>query len=68
MYPDESVSPILIYISTVGYADVAHKAPEQSGSEASYIWDKDLKEESSPVCVLGWFLIVCVQGLKTGCT
>lgn len=39
MYPDESVSPILIYISTVGYADLAHKAPEQSGSEASYIWD-----------------------------
>lgn len=37
MHPDESVSPILIYISTVGYADVAHKAPEQSGSEASYI-------------------------------
>lgn len=50
MYPDQSVSPILIYISTVGYADLAHKAPEQSGSEASYIWDKDLKEESSPVC------------------
>lgn len=68
MYPDESVSPILIYISTEGYADAAHKAPEQSGSEALYIRDHDLKEESSPVCVPGWFLIVCVRGLKTGST
>ena len=55
------MSPILIYISTVGDADAAHKAPEQRGSEASDIWDNITfwHEESNNQPQL--FIFVCIR-------